>query len=54
VALELPELLLRVEVAPDVGAVVVGRVGVLAADDDVREAEVLTVDGGITASFGPP
>jgi hypothetical protein len=39
---------LRVEVAPDGRLVEVGRIGVLAADDDVREAVVLT------ASEGPP
>src|SRR5439155_52527 len=37
--------LLRVEVAPDRRAVVEGRVGVLAPDDQVGEAEVLAVDG---------
>ena len=43
--LEVVEDLLGVEVAPDRRAVVVGGVGVLAADDDVGEAEVLAVDG---------
>src|SRR5690606_11407492 len=40
-AVDLLEDLLRVEIAPDVRAVKVRRVGVLAADDDVAEAVVL-------------
>ncbi len=43
-AVEIQEDLLGVEVAPDRLAIVVGRVGVLAADDDVGEAVVLAVD----------
>ena len=44
-ALQLVELALRGQAVPDVLAVVVGGVGVLAADDDVGEAEVLPIDG---------
>ena len=42
---EAGEDLLGVEVTPDRRPVVEGRVGVLAPDDDVGEAEVLAVDG---------
>ena len=45
IAAEVLEDLLGVEIAPDRLAVVVGGVGVLAADDDVGEAEVLPVNG---------
>ena len=45
VAGEVIEDLLGVEVPPDRRAVVVGRVGVLAPDDDVGEAEILPIDG---------
>ncbi len=45
VPFELAEDLLRVEIAPDGRAVVVRRIGMLAADDDVGEAVVLAVDG---------
>src|SRR5260370_14228663 len=44
-ALELVELALGGQAVPDVFAVVIRGVGVLAADDDVGEAEVLAIDG---------
>ena len=44
IALQLAEYFLGVEIAPDGRAVVVRGVGMLAADDDVGEAEVLTID----------
>ena len=52
-AAKLAEDLLRVEVAPDRRAVVVRRVGVPAAHDEIREAEVLAVDRVHHRLLGP-